>query len=129
MMSIILFDGECNLCNQSVVFVIKKDTENHFRFASRQSKIGNQLLDQYKIDKNIDSIIVIDNDTVYLESDAILHICKYIKRWRILCIFSIFPKLIRDDFYKGFAKNRYKWFGKKEQCMIPTPEIKKRFLE
>ncbi|WP_413790323.1 thiol-disulfide oxidoreductase DCC family protein [Bacillus thuringiensis] len=129
MTRIILFDGDCNLCNQSVQFIIKRDPKGYFKFASRQSSIGIQLLDQYNISKTIDSVILIDNNKAYTESDAILNICKYLKgSCKLLFILLIIPRPIRNLYYKKVAENRYKWFGKQKHCLIPTPDIKKRFL-
>lgn len=129
MTRIILFDGDCNLCNQSVQFIIKRDPKEYFKFVSRQSSIGIQLLNQYNISETIDSVILIDNNRAYTESDAILNICKYLKgSCKLLFILLIIPKPIRNFYYKKIAENRYKWFGKQNQCLIPTPDIKKRFL-
>ncbi|WHY31631.1 thiol-disulfide oxidoreductase DCC family protein [Bacillus wiedmannii] len=129
MTRIILFDGDCHLCNQSVQFIIKRDPKEYFKFASRQSSIGIQLLNQYNVSETIDSVILIDNTRAYTGSDAILNICKYLKgSCKLLFILLIIPKPIRNFYYKKVAENRYKWFGKQNQCLIPTPDIKKRFL-
>ena len=105
MTRIILFDGDCNLCNQSVQFIIKRDPKGYFKFASRQSSIGIQLLDQYNISKTIDSVILIDNNKAYTESDAILNICKYLKgSCKLLFILLIIPRPIRNLYYKKLQK-------------------------
>ena len=113
-----------------VKFAIRNDKKGKLKFAPLQSTIGETLRSQYKIPPEIDSVIFIDNGQVYTYSDAALLICKYLD-WpaKILFAFIIVPKFIRQPIYKWIAKNRYKWFGKKETCMIPTPDIKQRFLD
>ena len=127
---IILFDGVCNLCNSSVIFAIKRDKSDVFRFAALQSEIGEQLTSKYNIDTSkTDSIILIDGEKYYEKSSAALHIAKYLSGgWPLLYSFIILPKFIRDSVYNFIAKNRYKWYGKKESCMIPTPELQAKFL-
>ncbi len=127
---IILFDGVCNLCNSSVIFAIKRDKNDVFRFAALQSEIGEQLTSKYNIDTSkTDSIILIDGEKYYEKSSAALHIAKYLSGgWPLLYSFIILPKFIRDSVYNFIAKNRYKWYGKKESCMIPTPELQAKFL-
>ena len=129
---IILFDGVCNLCNDAVIFIIKHDKNDQFRFASLQSKIGRKLLEQRNIDPNyLDSIILIEPGVAWYEkSDAALEISSDLSGiYQSLKIFKFLPKGLRDAVYKGIADNRYKWFGKKESCMIPTPELKTKFLD
>lgn len=129
MENIILFDGVCNLCNSSVQFIIKRDPKGHFKFASIQSETGRSLLKQYGVDKEIDSFILIEHQRIYLKSSAALRVCRNLNGlWKLLTILRILPSPFRDFFYDIIAKNRYKWFGKKESCMIPTKEMKKRFL-
>ena len=124
---IILFDGVCNLCNASVNFVLKNDTKNQFKFASLQSDAAQQLLLQFKVknDKNhLDRIILIKNKTVYDKSTAALLIIKQLKfPFSLGFVFIIIPKFIRDYIYDIIAKNRYKWFGKKNTCRVPTDEF------
>lgn len=128
MEKIILFDGECNFCDRSVQFIIKRDPKGIFKFASLQSEIGKEICKKYNV-PNIDSLVLIDNNNYYLKSSAALKICRQLKGlWKLLYIFFIIPKPIRDFAYETFAKNRYKWFGKKDSCMIPSPEDRKRFL-
>jgi predicted DCC family thiol-disulfide oxidoreductase YuxK len=127
--TIILFDGVCNLCNSSVRFIIKRDPNGHFKFASLQSETG-QMLVSHGINTEIDSIVVIENEKVYVKSSAALRICRKLNGyWRFLTILKFLPPFLRDFFYDIVAKNRYKWFGKKASCMIPTKEMKKRFLD
>lgn len=127
---IILFDGICNLCDGVVQFVIKHDPENQFLFASLQSEAGQRLLKQYKLPvENFNSFILIQDEKVYSKSTGALKVARQIKGvWSWLYIFIIIPSFIRDAVYAWIAQNRYKWFGKKEACMIPTPELKARFL-
>lgn len=130
MTAIILFDGVCNLCNNSVQFIIKRDTKYMFSFASLQSDAGQRLLQQHDIPKNTDSFILIENGKVYDRSTAALRICKHLKGfWKLCYLFIVIPKPIRDCMYQFIAKNRYKWFGTKTACMLPTPDLRKRFLD
>jgi len=127
---IILFDGVCNLCNSSVNFIIDKDVRNVFKFASLQSETGTKLIKNYNLTaENIDSVILIDNDRAYIKSDAALMIAAELGGvYKILSFMRIIPKFIRDFFYDIIARNRYRWFGKKDVCRIPTPELKSKFL-
>jgi len=127
---IILFDGVCNLCNSSVLFVIKRDPKDQFRFAALQSEIGEQLITKYQIDTTqTDSIILIENNTAYIKSTAALKVARNLTGgWPLLSAFLIFPAVIRNWGYDFVARNRYKWYGKKDSCMIPTPELKSKFL-
>ncbi len=127
---IILFDGVCNLCNSSVIFAIKRDKNDLFRFAALQSEVGEKLVSKFNIDTSkTDSIILIDGEKYFEKSSAALHIAKHLSGgWPLLYSFIILPKFIRDSVYNFIAKNRYKWYGKKESCMIPTPELQAKFL-
>lgn len=127
---IILFDGVCNLCNGAVTYIIKRDKKNVFKFAALQSEIGQELISKFNIDtEKVDSIILIDGKKHYTKSSAALHIAKYLSgAYSLLFGFMVVPKFIRDSVYDYIAKNRYKWFGKKESCMIPNPELKSKFL-
>lgn len=130
MEAIVLFDGECNLCNSSVQFIIKRDPAGYFKFASLQSETGRELLKQYGVSHQIDSLIVIENQRVFSKSSAALQICRKLNGfWRFLSVLRVLPPFIRDFLYDLVAKNRYNWFGKRESCMLPTAEMKKRFLE
>jgi len=129
---IILFDGICNLCNTSVQYIIKRDGKKIYSFASLQSDITKKILSQFnqKSFNNYDSIILIENEKVYYKSTAALRIAKNLSGLnKILYIFIIIPKPFRDFIYDFIAKNRYKWFGKKDNCMLPTPNMKSRFIE
>jgi len=128
--AVILFDGVCILCNSSVQFVLKHDKKQHFVFAALQSDVARELLLHYPMEIiEKDSIILIQNKKIYTESTAALLIAKeFVGFWKIFQVFWIVPKIIRDFFYNLIAKNRYKWFGKKETCMIPDKSVKNRFL-
>lgn len=127
---IILFDGVCNLCNGAVNYIIKRDKKNVFKFAALQSEIGHELISKFKIDTSkVDSIILIDGEKHYEKSTAALRISKYLSgAYPLLYGFMVVPKFIRNMVYDYIARNRYKWFGKKESCMIPTLELKAKFL-
>jgi predicted DCC family thiol-disulfide oxidoreductase YuxK len=127
---IVLFDGVCNYCNAMVNFAIRNDKKAILKFAPLQSDTGRRLKEKYKITPEIDSVIFIENEKVYTYSDAAIRITKYLS-WpaKILYGFIIVPKIIRQPFYKWVAKNRYKWFGKKEACVVPGPDVRARFLE
>ncbi len=128
---IILFDGVCNLCNGAVTYIIKRDKQNSFQFAAIQSDIGQKLIAERNIDTSkVDSIILIDpGKAYYLKSTAALEITKaFGGAWPLAQVFSIFPESFRDLVYDLVAKNRYKWFGKQDSCMIPTPELSAKFL-
>ena len=129
---IILFDGVCNLCNSSVQFVIKRDKNDIFRFASLQSEAGQKLANERGINTSeIDSIILIEPQIAYYtKSDAALIIAKSLSGgWSFLGIFMGLPKGLRDTIYDWVARNRYQWFGKKDSCMIPTEADKGKFLD
>ena len=128
--SIILFDGVCNLCNGAVNFVIKRDPGNVFKFTPLQEKQGVLLLKKHAIDaQELDSIVLVENKKVYTKSSAALRIARKLSGlWPLFFVLLIIPSFIRDGVYDFIAKNRYKWFGKKEQCMIPTPGLKEKFL-
>jgi predicted DCC family thiol-disulfide oxidoreductase YuxK len=128
---IILFDGVCNFCNYWVNFAIKRDKKKKLLFTPLQGETAKQLLPQYHINITaLNSVILIDNGKAYIQSSAALRMCKYIDGgWKIFYGFFIIPKFIRDFFYNIIARNRYKWFGKKDSCMVPTPELRERFLD
>jgi predicted DCC family thiol-disulfide oxidoreductase YuxK len=128
---IILFDGVCNLCNSSVQFVIQHDKKDVFRFVALQSDLGQEILKHIGVNpKNIDSIILYEPGVAYYyKSKAALEIAKNLGGfWHFGTIFRIIPTGISNQLYDYIAKNRYKWYGKKESCMIPTAELKSKFL-
>ena len=127
---IILFDGVCNLCNQSVQFIIKRDKNTSFKFASLQGNTGGKLIKQYQIDERVESIVLIENNKYYIKSSAAIRICLHLSGfWKLFALFLIIPKFIRDFFYDIIAKNRYRWFGKLDHCMLPTQNLKDKFLD
>lgn len=127
---IILFDGLCNLCDGAVQFVIKHDGDKKFLFASLQSENGQKLLEQSNLPlENFNSFVLLQNNKVYSRSTAALIVAKQLNgAIKFLYLFIIVPAFIRDFVYNWISKRRYKWFGKKDDCMIPSPELKARFL-
>ncbi len=129
---IILFDGICNLCNNAVLKTIKYDKNNVFLFSSLQSEKGKEIVNHLGIDiSKIDSIILYEPGVSYdIKSTAALKIMQDFKGiWNLCAILLLFPEGFRNLIYDYIAKNRYKWFGRKENCMIPTPELKGKFLD
>ena len=127
---VILFDGVCNFCNSAINFTIKRNNKANISFAPLQSETGQKLLKQYNLPVNdMESFVFIKNGVAYKQSTAALKVCRHLRGLWPLCYgLIIVPKFIRDGIYNWIARNRYKWFGKKESCMIPTPEIRARFL-
>jgi len=128
---IILFDGVCNLCNGAIQFVIKRDKKDVFRYAPLQSEIGQQMISERGIDTfKTDSIILVEPGVAYYtKSEAALEIAsEFGGLWPLFQIFKWMPASLRDMVYDFVARNRYTWFGKKNQCMIPTPELQAKFL-
>ncbi|RPA66428.1 DUF393 domain-containing protein [Cyclobacteriaceae bacterium YHN15] len=127
---IILFDGVCNLCNDAVDFIIKRDRKNHFKFTSLQDNVTQRLLKEYRIEEGyLDSIILIRGNQIFYKSRAALEISKKLSGiWPILYSFIILPSFLRDPIYDWIANNRYKWFGKKETCRLPSEDEKSKFL-
>ncbi|TWI54476.1 thiol-disulfide oxidoreductase DCC family protein [Halalkalibacter nanhaiisediminis] len=127
---ILLFDGECNVCNHLVDFMLRYERKQWFLFASLQSKEGQRLVADFDIPENVDSVIVLIDGRVYLYSDAVFEVARVLPwylRW--MRIFRVIPTKWRNKGYKHFAKNRYRWFGKRETCRLPTVDEKSRFLE
>lgn len=128
---LILFDGVCNLCNSAIQYVIKHDKNDVFRFAPLQSKLGQQLIERFDLNTNeMDSIILFSEEKgLKVKSSAALHISKHLGFPRnLMSVFLVVPAVIRNWVYDFVARNRYKWYGKKEECMIPTPELKAKFM-
>lgn len=130
---LILFDGVCNLCNSSVLYVIKRDKKNKFLFAPLQSDVGKEVIKKFNINtEKTDSILLYNpvKDKITYRSTAALLVSKHLGLpSNLLAIFLIVPAFIRNWVYNFIAKNRYKWYGKKESCMIPTPELKAKFID
>jgi predicted DCC family thiol-disulfide oxidoreductase YuxK len=128
--SIILFDGVCNFCNSSVNFLIDRDPNGRFRFGALQSEEGLAVLREHGLPVDyFDSIVMIEEGRVWVASDAVLRATRHMPGlWPVLGVFWIIPRPIRDAVYNWIARNRYRWFGKRESCRIPTPEYRARFL-
>lgn len=127
---VVLFDGVCNFCNSSVNFIIRHDKKDFFRFTPLQSEIGMKISEKYNLDSgNLKSVILVEKGRIYTKTTAALRIAKQLSGgWPLLYAFIIVPAPIRDVVYNIIAKYRYKWWGERESCMIPTPEIRKKFL-
>ena len=127
---IILFDGVCNLCNGLVNFVVRHDSKAKFQFAALQSDAGQKLLNQFSLPTNdFDTFVLVEDKYCYKKSTAALRVFKVLGGfWSLLYVFIVIPRPIRNVVYNLIASNRYKLFGKKDKCLVPTPEIKARFL-
>ena len=129
-MPILLFDGHCNFCNAWVRLIVNRDTAKNILFAHLQSSVGKKMLEENKIDVNYtDSLVFFEEERFSVSSTAALRIYAYLDGWeRHLHLLSAVPRPLRDVLYHFIAKYRYKWFGRREQCMVPTPELRERFL-
>jgi predicted DCC family thiol-disulfide oxidoreductase YuxK len=129
--AIVLFDGVCNLCNASVRFVLDRDPAGRFRFASLQSEAGRRLLEAHRLPTDeLSTVVVVADGRAYTRSDAALRIARGLGGgWPALGALRLVPRPLRDAAYGVVARNRYRWFGRKEECMLPTPEQRSRFLE
>jgi predicted DCC family thiol-disulfide oxidoreductase YuxK len=128
--AIVLFDGICNFCSSSVLFIIRRDPKGYFRFAALQTESGATLIKKHDINSDeTESIILIDNNKVYYRSSAALRIARKLKGgWKLFYIAIIIPPFIRNFFYDIVARNRYCWFGKRDYCFVPEPSMKERFI-
>lgn len=128
--AVILFDGVCNVCNGFVQFMIPRDPKGYFKFASLQSEIGQQILKAYDLPaEELSTVILVEGGKVYTHSDVAIRASRHMSGlWPAFSIFSVVPRFLRDGIYNWIARNRYRWFGQREQCMIPTPDIRQRFL-
>ncbi len=127
---LLLFDGVCNLCNGAVQWVIRHDPAGKIHFAALQSNTGQQVLRQAGLSgEQLSSVVLYYQDRLYTRSDAALELLRLLGGfWSFFYLFRIIPRFVRDTIYEWIARNRYRWFGKREECMIPTPELKSRFL-
>jgi len=127
---LILFDGVCNLCHGSVQFIIKRDPKRVFRFASLQSELGQSFLKEANLPSiELQTLLLVENGKIYKRSSAALRIARRLKGlWKLCFGLIIIPLFLRNILYNWVARNRYRWFGKKETCWMPTPEIKELFL-
>ena len=128
--TIVLFDGVCNLCNGSVQFLLRRDRQRRFRFAALQSAAGRALLEQYGLStQTLETIVVLEGGQARVRSDAALHLARRLPwPWPVLVAFTILPRPLRDALYDFVARHRYRWFGRTESCMLPTPDVADRFL-
>ncbi len=129
--SIVLFDGVCNLCNGAVQFIITRDRQGRFSFASLQSATGQARLRQFGLSTNaLDTFVLVEGQKAYTRSTAALRIARRLPgAWRLLYALMVVPRPVRDWVYGLVARNRYRLFGRRDSCMMPTPELKARFLE
>ncbi len=127
---IVLFDGVCNYCNDKINFIIKNDKQDVFRFVALQSEMGQKIIKYLGINSSIDSIVLYEPDYAYfIKSEAVFRIIKHLSSSvKLLLFFNFIPTSIKNLFYDLIAKNRYNWYGKKENCMIPTDEVKRKFI-
>ncbi|HJV20332.1 MAG TPA: thiol-disulfide oxidoreductase DCC family protein [Sediminibacterium sp.] len=127
---IILFDGVCNLCTQSVQFIIRHDPARKFRFASLQSKFGQQVLQHFNLPANrLNTLILLEKGRIYRKSTAALQIAAELSgAWPALYALTIIPAFLRNPIYELIARNRYKWFGKRDNCMVPSQQLKDLFI-
>jgi predicted DCC family thiol-disulfide oxidoreductase YuxK len=127
--AIVLFDGVCSLCSRSVQFIIKRDRRGYFRFASLQSDTGKRLLADRPDFANGDSLVLIENGRYYRESSAVLRIARRLDGiWKSAVVGIAVPRPLRDALYQYMARNRYRWFGRQEACMLPSAKQRERFL-
>lgn len=127
---IVLFDGVCNFCNSSVNFVMRKDNSDYFRFLPLQSDKGKSIVSKFNLDpENLQTVILLERGRVYTKSTAAIRIARKLRGgWKLFYGFVIVPAFIRDVMYNFVARNRYKWWGKRDVCMVPTPDVKNKFL-
>ena len=128
--ALIFFDGVCNFCNDRINFIIRHDKRDYFRFAPLQSEVAEKMLKEHKPEAlGGDTFILFENGKVYDRTTAALRIARKLDgAWPAFYALIIVPPFLRDIVYRIIAKNRYKWWGKRESCMIPTPEVRKKFL-
>ncbi|CAA6814012.1 MAG: Unknown protein [uncultured Aureispira sp.] len=128
--AIVLFDGVCTLCNHSIQFIIKRDKKSYFKFGALQSEQGKALLQKHNLPSEVlDTVVLIEGGKAYTYSTAPLRIVRKLHLlWPIFYVFILVPTFIRNPMYKWIGRNRYQWFGKQESCLMPTPEIRSRFL-
>jgi len=128
---IILYDGVCNLCDGAIRFVLPRDKAGEFRYAALQSDYAKSILARHAIAESeaLESLILIENDRPYLYSSGVLRIARSLPfPWSLAAIFLVVPRFVRDGIYRWVARNRYRWFGKQESCLLPKPEWRDRFL-
>ncbi len=128
---ILYFDGVCNLCAGAVQFVLKRNKKQNILFASLQGKAGQAMLQQFGLSQTqFNSLVFVEDGKMYQQSTGAIRLTRHLgAAWPLLMVFLIVPAFIRNAVYNWVAKNRYKWFGKKNECWLPTPDLKKRFLD
>ena len=129
--SILLFDGECNVCDRTVRFVAPRDPEGRIAFAALQSSAGRRLLERAGLmSDHLDTVVLLEGDAVHLRSSAMLRVVRKLSgAWPLLYVLWIIPRPLRDWLYDAFAARRYGWFGRRDECIVPTPELVARFLD
>jgi predicted DCC family thiol-disulfide oxidoreductase YuxK len=129
--AIVLFDGVCNLCTSTVQFIIKRDPHGYFTFASLQSEVGRTLLEEHGLQSDaLDTFVLVEGSRYFTRSDAALRVAQHLSGgWALLRVLSLIPKPMRDWGYTVIARNRYRWFGTHETCMVPSRDILDRFLQ
>jgi predicted DCC family thiol-disulfide oxidoreductase YuxK len=128
--NVVVFDGVCNLCNGAVSFILSHERDHLIQFAAAQSASGRELLLRHGLDpSDITSFVFIKGDVAYVRSDAAIEVALHLRLpWRVFCVLRVLPRRLRDSIYHLVAQNRYRWFGKRERCTVPTPEVRSRFL-
>ncbi|WP_028562179.1 thiol-disulfide oxidoreductase DCC family protein [Paenibacillus pinihumi] len=127
--AILLYDGVCSFCNSSVQFILKRDPHGYFRFAAQQSDTGQKLMKDHGTE-HVDGIVLIEGNRSYVKTDAVVRICRHLPwPWRLGAALVVIPRFAREFAYGIFARNRYRWFGKLDSCMLPTPEQRSRFID
>lgn len=128
---VVLYDGVCNLCNGSVQFILRNDPRGKFRFAALQSEMGAKMLAGFGVPADrLDTLVYLRNGRLFTRSSAALHIARALRfPWPLLTVLLVIPRPLRDTVYRWVASNRYRWFGKSDQCMVPTPDVRARFLD
>ena len=128
--AIVLFDNECQFCDRTVNWLIARDRNAYFKFAAINSDVGRELAVRHGVDPDrVDSVILIEDDKAYVHSTAAIRIARKLPGiWRFAGIFLAVPRRFRDHLYRAFARNRYRFFGRREVCLLPSPEVRARFL-
>ena len=131
MTALVIFDGVCNLCVGSVKFILRYEAGPDLQFAAVQSALGSRMASEHGFDPtDVKTFILIEDGKAYFRSDAAIHVALYLRRpWRWLAAVRFVPRCVRDWGYNLVAANRYRWFGRTDSCMVPTPELRRRFIE
>jgi predicted DCC family thiol-disulfide oxidoreductase YuxK len=128
---VVVFDGVCNLCRRSVTFILLHERDHLIRFAAAQSAAGRALLREFDLDpENVATFVFLHGDVAHVRSDAALEVARHLRLpWRMVRILRIVPRRLRDAVYDFVARHRYRWFGRRESCLVPTPDVRSRFLD